>query len=37
VAKEPSLAARMAMGAFDGLFRWNLGTRGWQTIAVASA
>lgn len=37
VAKEPSLAARMAMDAFDGLFRWNLGTRGWQTIAVAVA
>jgi SAM-dependent methyltransferase len=35
VAQEPSLAARMAMGAFDGLFRWNLGTRGWQTVAVA--
>jgi len=35
VARQPSLAARMAMDAFDGLFRWNLGTRGWQTIAVA--
>jgi SAM-dependent methyltransferase len=35
VAHEPSLAARIAMGAFDALFRWNLPTRGWQTVAVA--
>jgi len=37
VAQEPSPAARMAMAAFDALFRWNLGTRGWQTVAVAIA
>jgi SAM-dependent methyltransferase len=35
VANEPSLAARMAMRGFDELFRWNLTTRGWQTVAVA--
>jgi SAM-dependent methyltransferase len=35
VAGEPSLAARMAMRGFDELFRWNLSTRGWQTVAAA--
>lgn len=36
VANEASLTARMAMSAFDELFRWNLRTRGWQTVAVAT-
>jgi SAM-dependent methyltransferase len=35
VASEPTLAVRMAMRGFDELFRWNLRTRGWQTVAVA--
>jgi SAM-dependent methyltransferase len=37
VANEPSLPARVAMRAFDELFRWNLWTRGWQTVTVAIA
>lgn len=35
VASTPSLAARIAMRGFDQLFRWNLTTYGWQTVAVA--
>jgi len=35
VASEPSLAARIGMRGFDELFRWNLKTCGWQTVAVA--
>ncbi len=35
VAGKPSFAARIAMRGFDHLFRWNLTTRGWQTVAVA--
>jgi SAM-dependent methyltransferase len=34
VAHQPSLAARLAMDAFDALFRLNLRNRGWQTVAV---
>ena len=37
VAQRPSPAARIAMDTFDALFRWNLPTRGWQTMAVAVA
>lgn len=37
VANKPSLPACVAMRAFDELFRWNLRTRGWQTVAVATA
>ncbi len=36
-AREPSFGARLAMDAFDLLFRFNLGTRGWQTVAVAAS
>jgi SAM-dependent methyltransferase len=35
VASKPSIAARIAMRGFDQLFRWNLTTCGWQTVAVA--
>jgi hypothetical protein len=36
VAGQTSPAARMAMRGFAELFRWNLKTRGWQTVAVAT-
>jgi SAM-dependent methyltransferase len=36
VAGKASPAARMAMRGFDELFRWNLKTRGWQTVAVTT-
>jgi SAM-dependent methyltransferase len=36
VAREPSLSARLAMDAFDALFRFNLRTRGWQTVALVT-
>ncbi len=36
-AQQPSPGARLAMGAFDLLFRFNLRVRGWQTLAVAIA
>ncbi|HEY2106760.1 MAG TPA: class I SAM-dependent methyltransferase [Candidatus Binataceae bacterium] len=35
VASQPSPAARIAMRGFDRLFRWNLRTCGWQSVAVA--
>jgi SAM-dependent methyltransferase len=37
VAQKPSTAARLAMDSFDVLFRGNLRTHGWQTVAVAVA
>jgi SAM-dependent methyltransferase len=36
VSRGPSPAARIAMGVFDGLFRLNLRSRGWQTFAIAT-
>jgi len=37
VAQRPSPAALLAMGAFDRLFRFNLNSLGWQTVAIAVA
>jgi hypothetical protein len=36
VARQPSLPARLAMDTFDTVFRLNLRTQGWQTVAVAT-
>jgi SAM-dependent methyltransferase len=36
VSRRPSLAARVAMGAFHALFRLNGRSRGWQTFAIAT-
>ena len=35
VARKPSPAAGIVMDTFDALFRLNLRTRGWQTMAIA--
>ena len=36
VSRRPSPAARIAMCVFDGLFRLNVRSRGWQTFAIAT-